>query len=90
MRTKTGWFVGEADISYITYIAQEYWSGQPIPSPADLPDPGIEPRSPALLVDSSATELSGKDITYSYTIYIYTHTHTAYYIIHICIYNNYN
>ena len=31
---------------------QEYWTGLPFPSPRDLPDPGIEPRSPALLVDS--------------------------------------
>ena len=29
----------------------EYWSGQPFPSPGDLPNPGIEPRSPALQVD---------------------------------------
>ena len=28
--------------------AQEYWSGQPIPSPGDLPDPGIKSRSPVL------------------------------------------
>ena len=27
---------------------QEYWSGLPFPSPKDLPDPGIEPRSPTL------------------------------------------
>ena len=32
-------------------------SGEPIPSPADLPDPGIEPGSPALQVDSLPTEL---------------------------------
>ena len=30
------------------FSRQEYWSGLPCPSPADLPDPGIEPRSPAL------------------------------------------
>ena len=30
----------------------EYWSGQPFPSPGDLPIPGIEPRSPALQADS--------------------------------------
>ena len=29
----------------------EYWSGQPVPSPGNLPDPGVEPRSPALQVD---------------------------------------
>ena len=34
--------------------------GKPFPSPADLSDPGIEPGSPALQVDSLPTELSGK------------------------------
>ena len=29
----------------------EYWSGQPFPSPGNLPDPGVEPRPPALRVD---------------------------------------
>jgi len=29
----------------------EYWSGYPFPSPGDLPNPGIEPRSPALQAD---------------------------------------
>ena len=43
-----------------TREAQEYQNAQPIPSPADLPDPGIEPGSPALQVDSLPTELSGK------------------------------
>ena len=38
----------------------EYWSGQPFPSPGDLPGPGIKPESPALQVDSLAAELSGK------------------------------
>ena len=38
---------------------QEYWSGLPFPSPGDLPDPGIQPRSPALQTDSSLTELPG-------------------------------
>ena len=39
---------------------QEYWSGLLGPSPGDLPDPGIEPRSPALWVDSLPTEPPGK------------------------------
>ena len=30
------------------FSRQEYWSGVPLPSPGDLPDPGIKPRSPAL------------------------------------------
>ena len=29
------------------YSRQEYWSGLPFPSPGDLPDPGVEARSPA-------------------------------------------
>ena len=32
---------------------QEYWSGLPFPSPGDLPDPGIKPRSLAPQADSS-------------------------------------
>ena len=39
---------------------EEYWSGLPFPSPGDLPDPGIKPRSPALRVDSLPTEPPGK------------------------------
>ena len=38
------------------FFRQKYWSGLPFPSPADLPDPGIEPRSPALQADSLPTE----------------------------------
>ena len=38
----------------------EYWSGKPFPSPGDLPNPGIEPTSPTLHVDSLSTESQGK------------------------------
>ena len=41
------------------FSRREYWSEMPFPSPGDLPDPGIEPRSPALQVDSLPTELPG-------------------------------
>ena len=34
------------------FSRQEYWSGLPFPSPGDLPDPGIEPMSPALQADA--------------------------------------
>ena len=34
------------------FLRQEHWSGLPFTSPGDLPDPGIEPESPALQVDS--------------------------------------
>ena len=39
------------------FSRQEYWSGSPFPSPGDLPNPGIEPGSPALQADSLPTEL---------------------------------
>ena len=42
------------------FSRQEYWSGLPVPSPGDLPDPGIESGSPALQADSLLTELLGK------------------------------
>ena len=38
----------------------EYWSGLSFPSPGDLPNPGIEPRSPTLQVDSLPSEPPGK------------------------------
>ena len=43
----------------LAFFRQEYWSGLQIPSPGDLPDPGIEPSSPALHADSFASELKG-------------------------------
>ena len=40
----------------------EYWSGLPFPSPGDLPDPGMESRSPALQVDSLPAESQEKTV----------------------------
>ena len=42
------------------YSRQEYWSGLPVPSPEDLLDPDIKPRTPALQADSLPSELQGK------------------------------
>ena len=42
------------------FSRQEYWSRLPCPSPGDLPDPGFEPRSPALQADSLPSEPLGK------------------------------
>ena len=39
---------------------QEYWGGLPFPSPGDLPNPGIEPRSPALQADALTSEPPGQ------------------------------
>ena len=55
----TPWTVAcQAPLS-VGFSIQEYWSGLPFPSPGDLPDPGIKPRSPALQAHSSPTELWG-------------------------------
>ena len=42
------------------FSGQEYWNGLPFPSPGDLPDPGIEPGSPALQADSLPSKPPGK------------------------------
>ena len=44
------------------FSRQEYWNGLPFPSPEDLPDPSIEPRSPALQPDTLPSEPPGKSI----------------------------
>ena len=44
------------------FSRQEYWSGLPFPSPGDLPDLGIEPRSPAFQADSLLSEPPGKPL----------------------------
>ena len=44
----TPWTVAHQDPPSMGFSRQEYWSGLPLPSPGDLPDPGIESGSPAL------------------------------------------
>ena len=44
------------------FSRQESWNGLPFPSPGDLPDPGIEPRSPTLQEDTLQSEPQGKPI----------------------------
>ena len=46
------------------FSRQEYWSGLPCPPPGDLPNPGIESRSPELQVDSLPTEAPGNMYAY--------------------------
>ena len=45
---ETPWTVAYQAPQSVGFSRQEYWSGLPFPSPEDLPDPGIEPGSPAL------------------------------------------
>ena len=45
------------------FSRQEHWSGQPLPPPEDLPDPGIKPTSPvapSLQADSLPSKPPGK------------------------------
>ena len=59
-RTGVSLIAGGFFTSWATREAQEYWSGQPIPSPGDLSDPGIELGSPTLQVHSLPTEPPAK------------------------------
>ena len=56
----TPWTVAYQAPPSMGFSRQEYWSGLPFPSPGDLPDPGIKPRSPALQADTLPSEPSGK------------------------------
>ena len=56
----TPWTVAYQAPPSMGFSRQEYWSELPLPSPGDLPDPGIEPWSPALQADSLPSELPGK------------------------------
>ena len=56
----TPWTVACQDPLSMGFSRQEYWSGQPFLSPADLPYPGIETGSPALQADSLLSEPPGK------------------------------
>ena len=59
-RWTTPWAVAwQAPLS-TGFPRQEYWIGLPFPSPGDLPDPGIEPMSPASAGGLFTTESPGK------------------------------
>ena len=55
----TPWTVARQAPLSMELSRPEYWSEQPNSSPGDLPNPGIEPRSPALQVDSLLPEPPG-------------------------------
>ena len=56
----TPWIVAYQVPLSMGFPRQEYWSGLPFPSPGDLPDPGIEPESPALAGRFFTAEPPGK------------------------------
>ena len=56
----TPWTVAYKAPPSMGFSRQECWSGLPFPSPGDLSNPGIEPRSPALRADALPSEPPGK------------------------------
>ena len=58
----TPWTVAHQAPPSMGFSRQEYWSGLPFSSPGDLPDPGIEPRSPAIQADALTSEPPGKPL----------------------------
>ena len=56
----TPWTVAYQAPPSMGFSRQEYWSGLPFPSPGDLPDPGIKPRSPTFQADALPAEPPGK------------------------------
>ena len=64
----TPWIVAHQAPLSMEFSRQEYWSRLPFPSPGDLPNPGIEPWSPASQAGSLPFELQGSP-RYYYSIY---------------------
>ena len=56
----TPWTVAYQAPPSMAFSRQEYWSGLPFPTPGDLPNPGIEPRSTALQAEALTSEPPGK------------------------------
>ena len=56
----TQWTIAHQAPPFMGFCRHEYWNGLPFPSPGDLPNPGIEPRSSALQADSLLAEPQGK------------------------------
>ena len=56
------WTIAHQGPLSVGFFRQEYWSGLPSPPPGDLPNPGIEPRFPAMKADSLPSEPPGNEI----------------------------
>ena len=74
----TPWIVAAKHLCPRGFFRQEYWSGLPCFPPGDLPNAGIECRSPALKVDSLPSEPPGKPILLNQVCW--------YFVEDVCIY----
>ena len=59
------WTVAHQAPPSVGFSMQEYWSGLPLTPPGDLPNPGVEPVSPALAGRFFTTELPGRPLAHS-------------------------
>ena len=66
----TLWTVAYQASPSMGFSSQEYWSGLPLPSPGDLPNPGIEPRSPTLEADALTSEPPGKPYQVGFCLFL--------------------
>ena len=55
----------------LEFSRQEDWSGLPFPAPGDLPNPGIESRTPTFQADSLPSEKVGKPLSFISVCFIY-------------------
>ena len=78
----TPWAVAYQAPQSVEFSRQEYWSGSPFPSPGDLPNPGIEPGSPALQADALPSEPPGYVLPSS----IYLKSLFKDSLVYICVY----
>ena len=69
----TPWIAAHQAPLSMGFSMQEYWSGLPFPSPGDLPDPGIKPRSRALQPDAGSQQMTAYQTMWPLT---YRHTNS--------------
>ena len=66
----TPWTVAYEATPSMGFSRQKYWSGVPFPSAGDLPDPGMEPRSPALQADGLPSKPPGNRANMGVKVYV--------------------
>ena len=62
----TVWTVARQAPLFMEFPKQEYWSGLPFPPPGHIPNPGVDPKSPALEADSLPLSYLGRAMGFRY------------------------